>query len=108
MLRSAYHESFEIGKMQGNTWFILDESVAHAIDHLAEGFKDWEYLRHHRELNCFYKCALKIPLIKSCAKALRRKHVLIDNDCYRNFIDCHHEVSAQLSEFQKQPDIQDN
>lgn len=96
MLRSAYHESFEIGKMQGHTWFILDESVAHAIDHLAEGFKDWEYLKSHREMNCLFKCFEKIRCFNYCIKALRRKHVLVDNDCYRNFIDCHHEVSAQL------------
>jgi len=64
MLRSAYHESFEMGRMQGATWFILDTSVAHAIDHLAEGFKDWEYLESARQLGYCNSCFIKIPCVK--------------------------------------------
>lgn len=94
-LRAAYKHHMEEGLCSPSAWFILDNSIATALDYTYEGLYDWDYVEKISSPSVVMKCALDSCLHSVTTKALFGQ-VTTGYDCIINFIDCSNEVLESL------------
>jgi len=95
-LRSAYKHNMEEGLCSPNAWFILDQSVAQALDFCYQGLFDLEFLENFTEFGPLIGCGLSMPCIRNCTSLSVFDTVMTNYDAFLNFIDCHTDLLDTL------------
>ena len=94
-MRAAYKHHMEEGLCSPSAWFILDNSIATALDFTWDGLYDWEYIHEVNEASWFTKCMMDSCFHGVGAKQLFNQ-IMTGYDCIINFIDCSNEVLESL------------
>ena len=94
-MRAAYKHHMEEGLCSPAAWFILDNSVATALDLTWHGLYDWEYIHEVNEPAWYMKCAMDSCFHNAGAKQLFHQ-IMTGYDCIINYIDCSNEVIESL------------
>jgi hypothetical protein len=88
-LRASYKNHMEEGLCMPGAWFMLDKSVAQALDYCYIGMFHLESLEKFMDLGTLVKTGLSMSCTRNCTASLSFDSVMNSYDAILNFIDCH-------------------